>query len=109
MYDSNRHKFCSEFYTIEKSIEVVVNINGEDTRARIDALKNGLSGQYVTRAYIEKHVTLQLTSPQANSCHDQTQNDFRVWVDYSLPWTNRNSANAAIEQALGFLSDRCSG
>ena len=109
MYDSQGHSFCSEFYTIEKSIEVVVNINGEDVQIRIDALGNGVDGSYSTRAYIGKHVTLQPTYPQANSKHDQPPSDFLVWVNYSLPWINRDSANAALSQTLGFLSERCSG
>ena len=40
MYDTNTHSFCSEFYTIEKSIEVVVTIQGQNKQIRIDALRN---------------------------------------------------------------------
>ena len=41
MYNSTTHSFCSEFYTIEKSIEVVVTIKGQEERIRIDALRQG--------------------------------------------------------------------
>ena len=56
MYDANTHSFCSEFYTIEKSIEVVVTIQGEADRIRIDALRDAKTGDYCTTAYIETHL-----------------------------------------------------
>jgi hypothetical protein len=39
MLDSADYPFCSEFYIVEKSIEVVANINGEDRQIRIDAFQ----------------------------------------------------------------------
>ena len=108
MYDANTHSFCSEFYTIEKSIEVVVTIQGEADRIRIDALRDAKTGDYCTKAYIETHLTLQPTYPQTGGSFDRNPEDVRVWVDYDLPWTNRDSADAALGQALGFLKERCS-
>lgn len=107
MFDTERHGFCSEFYTIEKSIEVVVNIQGQDTQIKIDALKDGRSGKFSTKAYIEEHVTLQPTYPQTRGSYDREAEDFRVWVSYNLPWTDRDTADAALDQALGFLRERC--
>ena len=109
MYNSQQHGFCSEFYTVEKSIEVVVTIRGEDETIRIDALKDELIGRYKTKAYREEHVTLQPTYPQTQGAFDRQPQDYRVWVDYALPWTDRESADGALNQALDFLSDRCSG
>jgi hypothetical protein len=40
MLDPADYPFCSEFYIVEKSIEVVANINGEDRQIRIDVLPN---------------------------------------------------------------------
>ena len=108
MYDAERHAFCSEFYTVEKSIEVVVRRGGESKTVRIDALRNGETGAFSTRAYIEEHVTLQPTYPQTGNKFDKKSEDFRVcvaWTDF--PWTDRDSANSAIGQALGFLRERC--
>ena len=48
MYDTKMHGFCSEFHTIEKSIEVVVSIQGESKRIRIDALRDDITGDYCT-------------------------------------------------------------
>ena len=30
MFNPSKHGFCSEFYTVEKTIEVVVSISGHD-------------------------------------------------------------------------------
>ena len=69
MYDANTHSFCSEFYTIEKSIEVVVTIQGEADRIRIDALRDATTGDYCTTAYIETHLceSRSNTGPQKRS------------------------------------------
>ena len=108
MCDKKTHTFCSEFYTVEKSIEVVVTIQGQGTRIRIDSLRDGETGNYSTRAYIAMHLTLQPTYPQTSGSFDSNPRDFRIWVDYDLPWTHRDSADAALGQALGFLGERCS-
>lgn len=108
MYDPNRHSFCSEFYTIAKSIEVVVSIQGKNETIRIEALQDAIRGTYCTASYIKTDVTLQPTYPQTNGSFDRHPEDFRIWVRYDLPWTDRGSADEALEQALGFLRERCS-
>lgn len=100
--------FCSEFYVVEKTVEVVVQILGESQTIRIEALQSLPQGKYSTRAYIQEHVTVQPTYPQTGSKFDRKPESVRVWVDYDLPWTNRESADEALHQALGFLSERCS-
>ena len=108
MYNSTTQSFCSEFYIVEKSIEVVVTIQQQDERIRIDALLDTKTGDYSTASYIETDVTLQPTYPQTHGSFDRNPEDFRIWVRYELPWTNRDSADAALNQALGFLEERCS-
>ncbi|MEE9250824.1 MAG: hypothetical protein V3U93_06825 [Alphaproteobacteria bacterium] len=108
MFNNARHGFCSEFYTVEKSIEVVVKLRDGDTRIKIDALKDERAGKFSTKEYREELVTLQPTCPQTGGSYDRQPEDFRIWVDYDLPWTNRDTADAALEQALGFLKERCS-
>ncbi len=103
MFDPKQHNFCSEFYVVEKSIEVVVEIGGETKRVRIDALKNVRNCHYSTSAYVEENITVQPTYPK-----NRSPKDMSVWGTYDLPWTNQDSADAALQQALGFLSERCS-
>ncbi len=107
MYNKQQHGFCSEFYILEKTIEVVVRIKGEDERVKIDALKDEM-GKYSTKSYIEEHVTLQPTYPQTHGTFDKAPRDYRIWLDYDLPWTHRNTADDALNQALWFLKERCS-
>ena len=108
MYNRKWHDFCSEFYTVEKSIEVVVTTGGQSERIRIDALRNEMTGTCCTKAYIEEHVSLQPTYPQTSGKFDRSPRSLRVWVDYELPWTNWDSADEALGQALSFLRERCS-
>lgn len=101
MLDPHQHPHCSEFYTVEKSVEVEVTIRGEPRRIRIDALHSPTgSVLYSTRAYVEESVVLRLQFPRDG----QEAEPFRVWVGYDLPWTHGTSADDVLDQALGFLS-----
>jgi hypothetical protein len=103
MFDPKHHDFCSEFYTVEESIEVVLRIAKEERRIRIDALRNARDGRFSTKAYIEEDVTAQPTYPQTGDSFDRKPKHIRVWISYDLPWTNRDSAEGALQQALSFL------
>ncbi len=108
MYNKEFHDYCSEFYTVAKTIQVVVSRNGESMTVKIEALRNEETGRYSTRAYYEEHVTLQPTYPKAYGKYEREPDDFIVWVSWlDLPWTDRDSAEAALGQALGFLRERC--
>jgi hypothetical protein len=105
MQTPERFSFCSEFCVVAKVVEVVVNLGGANRTVRIEALDRFYSTQpsYSTRAYIQESVTVQPTYPQSNGRFERKPESMRVWVPYDLPWTDRDSADGAIEQALGFL------
>jgi len=108
MFSEELHAFCSEFYVVEKSIEVVVNIGGERRRIRIDALHDERDGHYSTISYVKEDVILQPTYPQTHGSFGRTPEDMHVWVSFDLPWTHLDTADHALRQALGFLRERCS-
>lgn len=108
MINNSNIEFCDEFYVIEKTVEVVVQISGESQAIRIEALQSLPQRKYSTRAYIQEHLTVQPTYPQTGSKFDRKLENVRIWVDYDLPWTDRESADEALYQALGFLKERCS-
>ena len=108
MYNKTAHAFCQEFYTLVKSIEVAVRLQGEARYVRIDSFKNEHTGKYSTSAYLSESVTLQPTYPQTNGKFDQPPQEFKVWVDYDLPWVDANTEDDALRQALGFLGERVS-
>ena len=108
MYDQNIHEFCSEFYTVEKTVEVVVNMNGESKTIRIEAIKDEINGRYSTQAYMEEEVTLQPTYPNESGKFRRKPQGYSIWTKYYLPWTDRSTAEHAIYQALSFLEERCS-
>jgi hypothetical protein len=108
MYNSELHSYCSEFYTVEKTLEVVVSRNGESITVRLEALRNEETGRYSTRAFMDENVTLQPTYPQSHGKYEREAEDFRIWVPFpDFPWTDRDSADAVLMQALGFLRERC--
>lgn len=107
MFNQETHGFCSEFYTVEKSIEVVVTLRDGQARVRLEALKDQRTARYSTASYIEHQLTLQPTYPQTNGCYDRHPEDFRIWVAYDLPWTDGHSADQVLASALSFLGERC--
>jgi hypothetical protein len=100
MLNPENFPFCSEFYIVEKTIDVVISIAGRPTNVRIEALR-GRSGEYSTRDYVE--TVIKLKSPSAAGSDEAT-----IWVPYGLPWTHGHSADDVLSRALSFLSERCS-
>lgn len=95
---------CSEFYEVVKSVEFVKEFGGIDRMFRIDALYQPETGVYSTRVYIEESVTLQPAYPNQNGKRTSVCEDYRIWVVLgNAGSTNRDTAEAAIQQALGFL------
>jgi len=94
----------SEVYEVERTIEVVATLGGQNERIRIDALRDYSTGTYSTRAYIAYDAAL-LNSYAAKAGKTATD-DHEIWVLYDLPWTNRTNANDALVQALSFLDER---
>ena len=108
MLDPSEYDLCSEFYIVERAIEVVVSIGGEAQQIRIEALYGPDSAtRYSTRAYIKEHVTVQPTYPQDSEGFVKKPESVSMWIAYDLPWTARSSADEALAQALGFLGERC--
>jgi hypothetical protein len=94
MLTSANFPFVSEFYVIDKSIQVVVFIKGEYRTIRIDALhrfgKDLGEKYYSARAWI-------LVNP----------GDFELFVSYELPSVNGNSSDDVLALALSFIKERC--
>lgn len=65
MLDPSRYKFCSEFYVVEKAVEVVLEISGEPVTIKIEVHKDG-SSKYCVRSFIQRDITVQPTYPQRN-------------------------------------------
>jgi hypothetical protein len=93
----------SEAYEVVHIIEVVM----DERRYRIEVLKGYWNPNipYSARAYIEEDVTIQPTYAQSSKGFEEKPRSMRIWVDYHLPWTSRDTADGALTQALGFLSD----
>jgi hypothetical protein len=95
-------KSVIESYTIEKVVEVVwEHEDGRTDRFRIEALRHHETGKYSTTAYREIDVR------QPSGLFDEDEPDEptsgRIWVNAQFPWTQRDTADAAIEQCLSLL------
>jgi hypothetical protein len=105
MLEPSNYPFASEFYVVEKTIEVYVTINGESENIRIDALRCG--DVYSTRAFIQRNLMVQPAFPKTTDGELPAQEEVGQWVLYDLPWTSGPNANGVLSQALGFLGERC--
>jgi hypothetical protein len=78
----------SEVYDVVRTVEVVMN----DETYRVIVLRSYTRKNmpYTTRCEIQK---------------DLVTGEGTAWVAYDLAWTADNTADGALEQALGFLSD----
>ena len=110
MISKINYGFSSGAYIVEKTIEVVVKIGGVSETIRIEALRDLKNGRYSTREFIKKNVadvTTQPTYPVAGNEHGGSPHDFSIWVFYDLPWTDGESADEVLSEALSFLEERC--
>ena len=108
MISEASYSFSSEAYIVEKTIEVVAKIGENLETIRIEARRDLSHGRYSTRPFIEENVTLQPTYPKTGGKYDRSPQNFRIWVSYDLPWTDGESADGVLSEALSFLEDRCS-
>jgi hypothetical protein len=97
MLNPSNVDFCSEYYVVEKGIEVVAKIAGVDRLFRIEALHGPESViPYRARCYIRTNIRVETNGTESVA----------VWAYYDLPGTERNSADEALERALGLLRER---
>jgi len=107
MLTANHHDFCSEFYIVEKVIQVVATIGSEDRSIKIEALFDPVSGDYSTAAYLKEDFTLQPTYPQNGDGFTRERESVQLWVGYTdFPWTSGKSADDVLASALSFLRER---
>lgn len=105
MINPSSYNTFNEFYEVAKTVQFVKSYGGEDRTFKIEALFDPKSGSYSTSAYIQEYVTLQPSYPVVNGIYTSKPTDYSVWVKFgNIGWTDRESAESAIEQALGFLS-----
>lgn len=107
MNNQDLHTHCSECWTVEDSIEVVVSIGGGSKGIRMDTLRDGVTGDRCITAQIEKRVAVQPTCPQAGGKFAKPPGTIAVWAACDLPWINEGSATTALARALGSLKEGC--
>ena len=97
-FDPTRFKsFCSEFYTLEKTVEVVVKFKGkpESDFVRIQVWN------------IPEGIGTTVAGYKATSQIRRTMGNGSTYIEYSLPWVHASSVDSALSEALSFLGERC--
>jgi hypothetical protein len=72
-------------------------------RFRIEALRHHETGKYSTTTYREMNVRLEPSSFDDEDESASTTTSGGIWVNAQFPWTQRDTADAAIEQCLSLL------
>ena len=107
MLNPSNVDFCSEYYILEKAIEVVTKIGGVDRQFRIEALHGPESViPYSARCYMRVDIAVQPAHPDSPGEPESKSETVSVWAQYDLPETAADSADVAIEHALGLLRER---
>lgn len=100
-------EFCSEFYEVVKTIDVVAPFASGDRMVRFEVLHCEHTSKYSARAYLREDLTLQPTYPQENSQFTRKPQTFHMFVDWlDFPWTSSDTAEGALRSALSFLRQR---
>lgn len=106
IYDPEVHQFCSEFYTVEHTIDVVANYRGGAEHFRLEAVRKS-TGDYRVRAYMEQNIVIEQLGNRNDSI-ELGKTQAKVWVDFELPpILSAKTAEQALGQSLGWLRERC--
>lgn len=94
-------------YVLEKTIDVVVHMGEESSTVRLEALLDLNTNKYKTRAYILESILMPQKYPIEGDVSISPVAGHDVWVVMNLPHVNRDTADEALAQALGFLERKC--
>lgn len=98
----DKFELVIESHTVEKIVEVVwEHRDGQTDRYRIESLRNHKTGKYSASVYREIDVNLQRADMDDDG-PTRTSHE-RIWVDARFPWTERDTADGAIEQCLSLI------
>jgi len=100
MLDTSSFKRVSQFEEVEKVVHFNLKEGTRMTRYRVEAVRHA-DGKYSTIGQRELEVIVQ-PAEVADSKQLPAQHE-TIWVDAHLPWTHRDSADAAIAQLLSLL------
>jgi hypothetical protein len=89
----------TERYVIEKTVELCVEIAERTEVLRIEALLDTSTGRYTTRGYVQVDISPSFAYPG-----QMVDRNISIWASYSLPWTDRPTADEAIQQAVSLAN-----
>jgi hypothetical protein len=83
-------------YDVVRTVEVIVH----HELYRIDVLRcySNSRTPYTIRCRVQKNIVVRFSGEATNQVRC-------AWIDYGLPWTACDSADAALAQALFFMAE----
>ncbi|MDB5604415.1 MAG: hypothetical protein JWP25_1315 [Bradyrhizobium sp.] len=96
--------YASEFYAIERTVELVAN----EEVYRIEVMKHLVGAErFSTRAYKREDIVVQPAYPWSSAKdYERKPETVEIWKSIDIGWTDRDTADGALAQALGFLGER---
>jgi hypothetical protein len=104
----DRFKKLSEPLVVEKAIEIVASLRGDEWGAelRLEARRSVSDPGYEVAVYRKRTVLLSSPPETAGEPVPESRR-LRVWVAYDQIRSDQPTAEQALEQVLGFLELRC--
>lgn len=98
------YKGLIEFCEIIKSVEFVIESNGNSREFRIDVKQKLTSKKFSTSVYVRDSFTIQPTFNQVGGSFSPECQINNIWVaDTSAAWVECDTLDQAINQTLSFL------
>ena len=88
-------------------VRTVILVGNDAETYRIEVLKDYLNSQvgYTTRTYQERTIKADPAYPKPEFDW-AVGSQVAVWDHIAMPWTARNTADSALQQAISFLAER---
>jgi hypothetical protein len=106
MLDPAVHLGCTEFYVVEKSVEVHLRRGTVPVTYRVEALrdlKTSAARCYNAKAYREISIFAEFEYYGPNGGKERESRGEIIWVQHPIQDVLMDTADAAITQAIGFL------
>jgi hypothetical protein len=96
--------YASEFYLIERTVELVAN----EEVYRIEVMKSLVGAErFSTRVYKREDFVVQPAYPWSSAKgYERKPETVKMWESIDVGWTDRDTADGALAQVLGFLGER---
>jgi hypothetical protein len=74
---------------------------------RIEVLEQNIGAKrFCTRVYQQEEIVAQPAYPSSDGQYERKPQTYRIWESIDVGWADRDTADGALQQAMGFLGER---